>query len=102
MVPVKDPNNPGQEIQVYVPAHAKPGQKMAVPIPAKGETVAEVQKKQKKHDDEHGTKGQQWTTGGAMAAGGAAAVGVAAVGVGGIILGDHLAGGDMAATIGEE
>merc|ERR1719456_841424 len=72
MVPVKDPNNPGQTIQVFVPAHAKPGQKMAVPIPGKGETVEEVQKKQKKHDEEQGTSAQKWTTGGKAAVGGVA------------------------------
>lgn len=97
MIPVADPNNPGQTLQVYVPPHAKAGAKLAVPIPAKGESVQDVQKKQEKHDADHGTK-TGWSTGAKVAAGGAA---VAAVGVGGVILGDHLAGGDMAATIGE-
>jgi len=100
LISIKDPNNPGQNVQVYVPAHAKPGQKMAVPIPAKGETLGQVQKKQQMHDKEHGTK-TGWSTGGAVAVGGAAAAGIAAVGVGGVILGDHLAGGEMASTIGE-
>merc|ERR1719152_410674 len=99
MVPVNDPNNPGQTIQVFVPAHAKPGAKMMVPIPAKGESVEDVQKKQKKHDEENGTKGQAWSTGAKVATGGAA---LAAVGVGGVLLGDHLAGGELATTIGEE
>lgn len=98
MISLKDPNNPGQSVKVFVPAHAKPGQKLAVPIPRKGEAVEEVQKKQKKHDDEHGTKSSEWSTGAKVAAGGAA---LAAVGVGGVILGDHLAGGDLAETIGE-
>jgi len=101
MINVKDPNNPGQHVQVYVPAHAKPGQKMAVPIPAKGQSVESVQKKQKEHDAEHGTMASRWTIGGKLAAGGAAVAGVAAVGVGGVILGDHLAGGDIAGTIGD-
>jgi len=98
MISLKDPNNPSQTIQVYVPAHARPGQKLAVPIPRKGEAVEEVQQKQKRHDEEHGTKSTGWSTGGKVAAGGMA---VAAVGVGGVILGDHLAGGDLAETIGE-
>merc|ERR1711924_206519 len=76
------------------------GQKMAVPIPAKGEDLDAVAKRQQEHDKEYGTKGQAWTTGGKVAAGGAALAGVAAVGVGGVILGDHLAGGDLADTIG--
>lgn len=100
VIHVKDPNNPGQNVQVFVPSHAKPGQKLAVPIPAKGETVDRVQRKQEQHDKDHGTK-TGWSTGGAVARGGAAIAGVAAVGVGGVILGDHLAGGEMATTIGE-
>jgi len=101
MISVPDPNNMGQNILVFVPAHAKPGSKMAVPIPSNGESVEEVQKKQRKHDEETGTKGQKWSTGGKVAATGAAVAGVAAVGVGGVLLGDHLAGGDLAASIGE-
>lgn len=97
-IEVDDPNNPGQKITVYIPPDAKAGAKMAVPIPKKGETVAQVQEKQKLHAEE--TKGK-WSTGGKIAATGAALVGVGAIGVGGVILGDHLAGGDMAETIGE-
>jgi len=100
IISVADPNNRGQTVEVYVPAHAKVGAKLAVPIPAKGESVQDVQRKQEKHDAEHGTK-TGWSTGGKVAAGGAAALGVAAVGVGGVILGDHLAGGDMATSVGE-
>lgn len=98
MISVNDPNNPGQTIQVFVPAHAKPGQKMAVPIPSKGESVDVVQKKQEKHDKEQGIK--SWSTGGKVAAGAVGAGALGAVAVGGVILGDHLAGGDMADTVG--
>jgi len=101
MITVPCPNNPGNNINVFVPPAAKPGSKMAVPIPSKGESVEEVQKKQRKHDEETGTKGQKWSTGGKVAATGAAVAGVAAVGVGGVLLGDHLAGGDLATSIGE-
>jgi len=101
LISVKDPNNPGTQVQVYVPAHAKPGQKMAVPIPEKGQSVESVQRKQQEHDAEHGMKTSPWSTGGKVAAGGVAVAGLAAVGVGGVILGDHLAGGDMADSIGE-
>merc|ERR1712050_144657 len=102
-IQVNDANNPGQKITVYVPPTAKPGQKMAVPIPQKGETLEKVQAKQKKHDEEKEkkAKSQGWSTGAKVAAGGAALVGIGAVGVGGVILGDHLAGGDMAADMGD-
>jgi len=100
VIQIDDPNNPGQKISVAVPAHAKPGSKMAIPLPAKGESVEVVTKRQEAHDKETGAK-TGWSTGAKVAAGGAAAVGVAAVGVGGVILGDHLAGGDLAETIGE-
>jgi len=100
MIDVPNPNCPGQMIQVFVPAHAKPGAKMAIPIPAEGESVETVQKKQQKHDKDTGTKTSSWSSGAKMAAGGAAVAGIAAVGVGGVILGDHLAGGDMADSIG--
>lgn len=103
IIQVPNPNNPGSKVPVFVPPHAKPGSRMAVPLPAKGETIEDVKKKQEQHDKETGTKtsASSWSTGGKVAAGGAAVLGVAAVGVGGVILGDHLAGGDMAETIGE-
>merc|ERR1719353_89477 len=89
MITVPDPNNPGQKINVYVPPGAKPGSKMAVPLPGKGETVQAVQEKQKMHDEK---KKAGWSTGGKVAAGGAGLVALGAVGVGGVILGDHLMG----------
>jgi hypothetical protein len=97
-IQVPDINNPGQFVPVYVPPGAKVGSKMAVPMPAKGQTVAQVQDKQKKYDEQKKKSGQ-WSTGGKVAATGAALVGVGAVGVGGVILGDHLAGGDMAGDL---
>merc|ERR1712119_153510 len=75
MITVPDPNNAGQQINVFVPPQAKVGSKMAIPIPKKGESVAEVQEKQKKHADEQ--KGK-WSTGGKIATAGAALVGVGA------------------------
>jgi len=100
-IQVPDINNPGQFVPVYVPPAAKVGSKMAVPMPAKGQTVAQVQDKQKKYDEQikQKKKSGQWSTGGKVAATGAALVGVGAVGVGGVILGDHLAGGDMAGDL---
>jgi len=102
LVDIKDPMNPGKIVKVYVPPHARPGQKLAVPIPQQGEDAAAVQRKQQKHDAQHGIKTAQksWSTGGKVAAGGAAVMAAGAVGVGGVILGDYLAGGEMAETIG--
>lgn len=103
VITIPDPNNPGRTIPVFVPPHAKAGAKLAVPLPAKGEPLEKVQEKQEKHDKENGTRTSKssWSTGGKVAAGATVAAGVAAVGVGGVILGDHLAGGEMASTIGE-
>lgn len=103
IIQVPNPNNPGSTVPVLVPPHAKPGSRMAVPLPAKGESTEALKAKQEEHDKEHGTKTSpsSWTTGGKLVAGGAAVAGVAAIGVGGVILGDHLAGGEMASTIGE-
>lgn len=90
VIEVNNPNNPGTKVQVFVPQGAKAGQKMAVPIPQKGETVESVQRKQ-----------QGMSTGAKVAAGTVGVGVVAAAAVGGVVLGDHLAGGDMAETIGE-
>jgi hypothetical protein len=78
---VKDPHNPGKDILVALPPRAKPGSKLAVPVPAKGEDIAEVVKRQK-----------------AMSTGSKMAIGMAAVGataVGGVVLGEHLTGGAL-------
>jgi len=80
---IKDPNNPGKTITVALPPRARPGSKLAVPVPAKGESVTEVVKRQNKH-------GKEWSTGAKVAAGAAA---VGAMAVGGVVLGEHLSGG---------
>lgn len=76
---VADPNNPGQTLQVAVPQGARPGSKMAVPVPEKGEAVEAVVQRQR-----------AWTTGQKVAARAAA---VGAFAVGGVVLGEHLSGG---------
>merc|ERR1719454_2188501 len=48
-IEIDDPNNKGRKIRVNVPAGARPGQKMAVPVPEVGESVAAVAERQKKH-----------------------------------------------------
>merc|ERR1719215_467077 len=90
MITIPDPNNPGQEIKVNVPKGAKAGSKMAVPVPAKGETVEAVREKQKKH----GIAAK-------LAAGTTAVACVGVVAVGGVILGDHLSDGAVADFAGE-
>merc|ERR1711939_547505 len=77
---IPDPHHAGQTINVHVPPGAKAGSKMAVPLPAKGESVQAVQEKQRKHDEEKKRKGR--STGAKVATGGAALVGVGAIGVG--------------------
>merc|ERR1719291_514131 len=83
-IEIDDPNNKGKKIKVNVPPGAKAGQKMAVPVPEVGESVAAVAEKQKKHS----TAAQL-----ALGVGGVAAVG--ALAVGGVVLGDHLTGGHL-------
>lgn len=85
-IEIYDPNNKGRKIAVNVPAGARPGQKMAVPVPEKGQSIEEVCRKQ-----------QGWSTGAKTAAGLAAVGTVGAAAVGGALVGDHLAGGTMAA-----
>jgi len=85
-IEIDDPNNKGQKIAVNVPAGARAGQKMAVPVPEKGQSIEEVCRKQ-----------QGWSTGAKTAAGLAAVGTVGAAAVGGALVGDHLAGGTMAA-----
>merc|ERR1712150_117801 len=85
-IEIDDPNNQGKKIAVNVPAGARAGQKMAVPVPEKGQNIQEVCKKQRGRST------------GAKTAAGLAAVGtIGAAAVGGALVGDHLAGGTMAA-----
>merc|ERR1719367_1605503 len=81
-VEINDPNNKGKTLLVNVPSGAKAGQKMAVPVPAAGETLEMVQQKQKKH-----------STGAKLAMGTAGVAAVGGLAVGGVILGEHLSGG---------
>merc|ERR1719221_1984735 len=83
-IEIDDPNNKGKKIKVNVRPGAKAGQKMAVPVPEVGESVAAVAEKQKKH-----SAAAQL----ALGVGGVAAVG--ALAVGGVVLGDHLTGGHL-------
>lgn len=84
-IQINDPNNKGSTIHVNIPAGAKPGQKIAIPVPGPNETVQQVVDKQKKH----GVADRV-----AMGVAGAGALGVVAVG--GVLLSDHLMGGSLA------
>jgi len=86
VIELDDPNNSGRTIKVHVPAHAKPGAKMAVPVPEKGEPPEAVVEKQRKG----------MGVGGKIGVGVGATVGVGGAVLGGVLLGDHLAGGTMA------
>ena len=82
---ISDPLNPGQTLDVAVPAGAKTGARLAVPVPQKGETAEDVRKRQ-----------QGFSAGAKVALVGAAAgAGV----VGGVVLADHLAGGAVAEAV---
>jgi len=86
-IQIPDPNQTGKKMQVNVPAGAKPGQKMAVPMPDKNETVQDVQKKQK-----------SYSTGAKLVMGTGTIAAVGGLAVGGVILGDHLTGGTLGAV----
>jgi len=77
---VKDPNDPTKEIQVAVPPGAKPGTRLAVPVPAQGQTQEAVCQAQKGH-----------YSNGAKVALAMTAIGGTAVA--GVVLGEHLSGG---------
>jgi len=89
-IEIKDPNNTGRKLQVNVPPGAKAGQKMAVPVPEKGQTIQAVQEKQTSH-----------STGAKLAMGIGGIAAVAGLAVGGVILGDHLSGGAVADWAGD-
>merc|ERR1719213_985753 len=90
VIQVPYPGAPGKFINVNVPAKARPGQAMLVPVPDLSQAVsagvaappAAPAAKEKKAG---------WSTGAKVAAGGAALAGVAGAAVGGAILGEHIA-----------
>jgi hypothetical protein len=97
VVQVPYPGVPGKLINVNVPAKARVGQAMLVPVPPIDQAVsasapvaaaAPVQEKK-----------EGWSTGGKVAAGTAAVVGVAGAAVGGAILGSHIAEHGLDATV---
>lgn len=90
MIQINDPNNPGQTLKVNVPKGAQAGQKMAVPVPEHGESLQDVQRKQKSH-----------SACAKLLMGTATVAAVGTLAVGGVILGDHLSGGAVAEGVGD-
>merc|ERR1712216_342929 len=78
-IQVPHPQKKGAFISVNVPASAKPGQAMLVPVPSEA--------------------GSGWSTGGKVAAAGAGIVGIGGAAVGGAILGEHIAEHGFDATV---
>jgi len=93
------PGKPGEFISVNVPASARPGQAMLVPIPKGGSGRPDAPAPAAPAKDGGSGGGGGWSTGGKVAATGAAVVGVAGVAVGGAILGEHIAEHGVDATV---
>merc|ERR1719409_724249 len=92
-IQVPYPGKRGTFIAVDVPASAKPGQAMLVPVPdAPTSTAASPA-------STASPARSGWSTGGKIAAGTAAVVGVGGVAVGGAILGEHIAEHGLDATV---
>jgi hypothetical protein len=89
-IEVPNPRDKRQMIKVSVPKKARKGQKIAVPIPAAGEKLEDVAKRQ-----EGMSTGARVATGLGISAAAGAAV------LGGVILGDHLAGGTLLEQAGD-
>merc|ERR1719199_509113 len=94
-IQVPHPRVKGAFISVNVPASAKPGQAMLVPVPSE-EAVCSVSSAA---PAAAGGSSGSWTTGGKVAAGTAAIAGVAGAAVGGAILGEHIAEHGLDATV---
>lgn len=93
-IQVPHPRVKGAFISVNVPASAKLGQAMLVPVPSEAAVSATGATTAAK-----GRSGGGWSTGGKVAAGTAAIVGVGGAAVGGAILGEHIAEHGVDATL---
>lgn len=88
VIELQDPRRKDRSIKVSIPAKARKGQKIAIPIPGENELVEDVAKKQAELN-----KGM--STGAKVAVGAGITAAAGAGVVGGVILGDHLAGGTL-------
>merc|ERR1719375_2009912 len=105
-VQVPHPRVKGAFISVHVPASAKPGQAMLVPVPQHGLATTEHPSGHKAatsstpHKTSHATEARSsWTTGGKVAAGAGVAAAAFGGGVAGAVLGDHIAEHGLEATL---
>jgi len=116
-IQVPHPRVKGAFISVNVPASAKAGQAMLVPVPPKAavtragahmpttkgvsDTSAPTSKAAEVTDcgSTGGSEAGAWTTGGKVAAGTATVLGVGGAAVGGAILGEHIAEHGLDATV---
>merc|ERR1719487_2376804 len=93
-IQVPHPRVKGAFISVNVPASAKPGQAMLVPVPSEAAVIATAAAPTPAKAGSGG-----WSTGGKVAAGTAAIVGIGGAAVGGAILGEHIAEHGLDATV---
>merc|ERR1719491_14896 len=99
MIHVPHPGVPGAFLAVNVPATARPGQAMLVPVPreaaiAPARVAAPSDAARSKARSAGG-----WSTGAKVAAGTAAVVGVGGAAVGGVVLGESIAEHGLDATV---
>jgi len=93
------PGKKGAFIAVNVPASAKAGQAMMVPVPDEAMITATGEAHPDAKAGGGGGGGGGWSTGAKVATGGAVGVGVAGAAVGGAILGMHVAEHGVDATV---
>jgi len=94
-IQVPYPGVAGAFISVNVPASAKSGQAMLVPVPPRPDGA----ESERRDASSEKREGSSWSTGAKVAAGGAAAIGVAGAAVGGVVLGEHIAEHGVDATM---
>jgi len=94
-IQVPHPLVKGAFISVNVPASAKAGQAMLVPVPAAA-SISAVPTPSR--TAAHGSSGG-WSTGGKVVAGTAAVAAIGGAAVGGVILGEHIAEHGLDATV---
>lgn len=98
-IQVPHPKIKGAFISVNVPAGARPGQAMLVPVPEHAVTAGGELSGPGPAPAAGGGGGGGWSTGAKVAAGGAAAIGVGGLAVGGAVLGMHAAEHGVDATV---
>mmetsp|Transcript_66215 Transcript_66215/g.120674 ORF Transcript_66215/g.120674 Transcript_66215/m.120674 type:complete len:232 (-) Transcript_66215:211-906(-) len=96
-IQVPHPKLPGAFIAVSVPASAKVGQAMLVPVPPEASVTAASERPSAPPTSPKGKAG--WSTGAKVAAGAAGVAAVGGLAVGGVVLGEHIAEHGLDATV---